>query len=113
MANFTTLLIHTCDIQSKSLNTQGYEQVESWSNLITSVPCRHQYDKGVKIRDTEIRDNIDDDIFFFNADQVDNVLRGRRIVENGVTYDIIKVKKCSDSIGLHHLEATAREVDHN
>ncbi len=109
--SFAKLLIHTCTIQSKSLNTSGYEKIKTWSDLFTNVPCRHDSDDGAKIQDAEMRTNTDDDIFFFNPGVA--VVRGHRIVQDGNTYDVIKVNKLYDAESLHHLEVKARIVDHN
>jgi len=109
MPSFSALLIHTCTIQAKTLNTSGYEQVESWANVATLVPCRHDFDGSLAISDTELRVNTDDDVFFFNADAV--ISRGNRIVIDAKNYDVIKVKKLYDSAALHHLEVVARAVD--
>ena len=107
--NFTTLLIHTCDIEEKSLSTSGYEKVKSWSTKASDVACRHDSDTSVKINDTELRENNDDDIFFFNPDA--DVVRGDRIVYDSQNYDVLKVNKVSDSSAVHHLEVRARLTD--
>jgi len=108
MPSFSALLIHTCDIQAKTLNTSGYEQVAAWANVAAGVSCRHDYDGSVSISDTELRENKDDDVFFFNADA--SVSEGNRIVHDGKTYDVIKVRKLYDSAVLHHLEVVGRFV---
>lgn len=59
--------------------------------------------------DDGVRVNLDDDVFFFNPDAI--VARGQRIVIEGKNFDVLKVKKMSDSKGVHHLEATARATD--
>lgn len=109
MPNFTNLLIHTCTIQAKVLNTSGYEKIKTWTNLATLVPCRHNSDTGAKIDDTEIRINTDDDVFFFNPDVA--IARDNRIVHDGKNYDVIKVNKLYNASVLHHLEVRARYID--
>lgn len=109
MPSFTALLIHTADIQAKTLNTSGYEQLPTWTNIATAVPCRHDYDSSVSISDAEMRVNTDDDIFFFNPEVV--IDRGNRIVSGGQTFDVINVNKLYNSTVLHHLEVTSRLVD--
>lgn len=108
--SFTSLLIHTCTIQTKTLNQSGYEKTAAWSNLATNVPCRHDSDNGARIEDTEVRVNTDDDIFFFLPNAT--IDRGYRIIESGKTYDVIKVNKLFDANALHHLEVRARLTDH-
>ena len=109
MSNFTSLLIQTCTIQAKSLATSGYEQVASWSNVATLVPCRFEMAQNVNIKDTDYRKNMNDDTFFFNPDVV--ISRGNRIVLDGANYDVININKCYDSTTLHHVEVIARFVD--
>lgn len=110
MANFTSLLISLCSIQEKSLSKQGYEQVEAWSDIATDVPTRKDRANSVKSTDTEMRENNDDDLFFFNPDV--NITRGNRINFDSDLYDVLKVNKVYDSQGVHHLEVIARFVDH-
>lgn len=109
--SFESLLIHTCDIQTKSLNQSGYEKVEAWANSATDVPCRKDSDNSARIEDTQIRINTDDDIFFFKPDVT--IARGNRIVFNGENYDVIKVNELYDAKALHHLEVRARITDHD
>lgn len=111
MASFTKLLIQSCTIEQKSLNQTGYEKTSSWSTKASAVPCRKD-SKNVTIADADraLRVNTDDDLFFFNPDAP--VIRGNRIVLEGVTYDVIDVDKKLDSKGVHHLEVTGRSVDH-
>lgn len=111
MADFTALLIHTCTIQSKTLQASGYEKTQVWGNIATDVPCRHDSDTGANITDGDLRVNTDDDIFFFNPGVT--IKRGNRIVEGGKNYDVIKVNKLYDASVLHHLEVRARYVDHD
>lgn len=107
--NFTSLLIETCTIQSKTLNTSNYEKIDTWTDVATDVPCRHE-DSGVKIQDSELRINTDDDLFFFNPDVT--ISRDNRIVYDGKNYSVIKVSKLRDSTTIHHLEVIARFTDH-
>ena len=104
-----SLLIQTCTIQSKSLAVSGYEQVPSWSNVATGVACRHEIPTNVSIRDSEYRKNTDDDLFFFAPATV--ISRGNRIILGSNTFDVINVSEVLDSVGVHHLEVTARAVD--
>jgi len=60
----------------------------------------------VRIADTELRENNDDDLFFFNADVT--IERGNRILLDGEYYDVIDVNKVHDATALHHLEVTGR-----
>lgn len=106
---FTNLLIHTCDIESKTFDTVSYEQVEQWTTLASNVPCRKSTDNGASIRDGVKRQNTDDDLFFFDADAL--IERGDRILFNSEYYDVLKVEKRYDSQGVHHLEARSRIVD--
>lgn len=110
MSNFTTLLIHSCTIQRSTLNLSGYEQTKSWSNLATSVPCRKDSNVGASRVDGDMRTNVDNEVFFFNPDAP--VLRGDRIIFDGITYDVVDVSKQYDSKALHHLEVEVLEVDH-
>ena len=107
--NFTKLLISVCNIQSKTLNTSGYEQIESWTTIGSDVPTRKDRANSVKFSDTEIRENNDDDMFFFNPDV--SIQRGNRIVFLGENYDVLKVNPSYDSGGVHHLEVVARFTD--
>ncbi len=107
--SFISLLIHRCDIQSKSASVSGYEKVDSWSSFATDVLCRHDSDTSPKIQDGVTRENNDDDIFFFPADTT--IARGNRILHEGLYYDVLKVNKLYDSEALHHLEVKARQVD--
>lgn len=109
--SFASLLIQTCTIQSKALSLSGYEKVEGWSDVATDVPTRKDRDNGASISDGEMRQNTDDDLFFFLPGVV--IARGNRILLDGDYYDVIKVNKLLDSVGLHHLEVKARFVDHD
>lgn len=107
---FTKLLIHTCNIQSKTLSTVGYEQAQSWTTIGTSIACRYNANTNVSINDADqMRINKDTDTFFFNPDVT--IERGNRIVYDGKNYDVIKVNKISDSRAVHHLEVDARHID--
>jgi hypothetical protein len=108
MPSFTSLLIHSCTIQGKTTALEGFEQVATWSNLYTSVPCRHDYERGVAVSGGGVRENRDDDVFFFNPDAV--IAEGNRIVHDGKNYDVLKVSKMYDSAALHHIEVTGRLV---
>jgi len=107
--SFSSLLISTCDIQAKSASLSGYEKVVSWADVATGVPCRHDSDNSPKIQDGVVRENSDDDVFFFEPDV--EIARGNRIVEDGLSFDVIKVNKSYDGSGVHHLEVRARQVD--
>ena len=107
--SFADFLIHTCNIQTLSFSASGYEKTKVWNTAYSDVACRHDSDNGAKINDTEIRVNMDDDLFFFDADTTIN--RGDRIVEDGLNYDVIKVNKLYGATSLHHLEVRARLVD--
>jgi len=111
MSNFTSLLIHFCSIQAKTLATSGYEKTKTWGDIATLVPCRKDANTSTSIVDGQVRTSTDDDIFFFNPDVT--IARGNRIVFDGDTYDVIKVNKCYDSVGLHHIEVLARIIDHD
>lgn len=111
MPSFSLLLISTCDIQVKARSLSGYEKVLAWTDLYTSVKTRKDSATSAKISDADMRLNTDDDIFFFNTDV--NIKRGHRIVFDGDNYDVIKVNKCYDAVGIHHLEVVARIVDHD
>ena len=110
MSNFTSLLIHLCSVQVKTLATSGYEKGKTWSDLATLVPCRKDANTSTNIVDGQLRTSTDDDIFFFNPEVV--IKRGNRIVFDSENYDVIKVNKCYDSVGLHHIEVLARIIDH-
>lgn len=110
MAEFTALLISRCDIQEKTLSTEGYESEETWENKETDVPTRKDSVDSASISDTEYRENKDDDLFFFNSDV--DIIRGNKIVFLGDDYDVIKVNKCFGATAVHHLEVVARLVDH-
>lgn len=107
--SFTSLLIHRCTIQGKTLSTSGYEKTASWSDLATDVPTRKDA-VPARILDADMRINSDDDMFFFNPSVV--IERGNRIVFDGDTYDVIDVNKMYDSKALHHLEVIGRNIDH-
>jgi hypothetical protein len=107
---FSSLLIHVCNIQAKTLNTTGYEQTASWTTTGTNIPCRYNANSGANINDADqVRINKDDDTFFFDPNV--NITRGNRIVYDGKNYDVIKVNKISDSQAVHHLEVEARHID--
>jgi len=108
LANF---LIQTCTIQAKSISLSGYENVETWSDILEDVPCRKDSDTAARIADTEVRVNTDDDIFFFNPGVT--IERGNRIILDGDYYDVIKVNKLLDATDIHHIEVRARLVDHD
>lgn len=109
--SFTRLLIHTCNIMSKTYSLVGYEKTNDWALLVASVPCRRDSDVGTRINDAGIRTNIDDDIFYFNPGVP--IHRGHRIVFDGMNFDVIKVNSVYDSQVLHHLEVVARLIDNN
>ena len=50
-------------------------------------------------------------LFIFNPEI--NIKRGNRIVFDSDNYDVIKVNKSYDSVGIHHLEVLARLIDHD
>lgn len=108
---FKALLILTCDILEKSLDRSGYEAIEYWSIHLPSVPCRHETKHSVKINDSNIRINTDDDLFFFASDV--DIKRGQRILLNDLSYDVVKVDKVLDSKEVHHIEVIGRLVDNN
>lgn len=113
MPNFTSLLIHSCQIQAKALTLVGFEQVESWSTVAT-VPCRHDYERSARISGGGIggvRENTDNDIFFLNSDAT--ISEGNRIVHDGKNYQVLTVSKMYDSSALHHLEVIARLTTHD
>lgn len=108
MPSFTSLLIHTALIQTKTLTLVGFEQTAGWS-AGTSYPCRHDYERSARVNGGGIgvsRENTDNDIFFFNPDAV--IAEGNRIVHDGKNYDVLTVSKMYDSGALHHLEVIAR-----
>ena len=107
--SLSSLLISLCTIQTKVLNTQGYEQIKTWSDSSVDVPCRKDRVNSPKISDGEMRENNDDDLFYLEPDVV--ISRGDRIIFDGDYYDVIKVNKSYDSKGVHHLEVTARQTD--
>ncbi len=109
--NFTSLLINTCDIQSKAMVLSGYEKTLTWSDIASDVPCRKGSSGGPAINDGLLRLNTDESIFYFNKDVV--IKRGNRIVFETENYDVVKVNKCQDAVGVHHLEVIARVIDHD
>lgn len=109
--SFASLLIQTCTIEAKSLTLSGYEKVEGWSVVASGVPCRKDSTNSAKIADTEMRQNTDDDLFFFMPGVT--ISRGNRILLSGDYYDVIKVNEVLDSVGVHHLEVTGRLTDHS
>lgn len=108
--SFSSLLIQSCAIQSKSTVQSGYEQSNSWADVSTGVPCRKD-SVPVKISDTGVRSNSDDDLFFFLPGVT--IERGNRIVLDGDNYDVIDVNKVYGRRAIHHLEVTARITDHD
>ncbi len=108
---FTGLLSSTCDIQTKALNTVGYEKVKTWTDAFTDVPCRKDSNNAPTVSDQKIRVNTDDDLFFFDPDVV--IRRGNRISFDGDFYDVIKVNKSYGASEVHHLEVVARLTDHD
>lgn len=107
--SFQSLLIHTCDIQAKTLNREGYEKREEWADIASDVACRHDSKNSVAIADGGIRVNTDDDLFFFEPTVT--IARGNRIVHDGEQYTVIKVNKLYAKASLHHLEVVARATD--
>lgn len=111
MPNFSSLLISLCNIQEKTLATVGYTTTPSWTTILTDIQTRKDSQTSASISDGQVRENTDDDIFFFNPDV--NIKRGNRILFDSDLYDVIKVNKVYDSVGVHHLEVVARYVDHD
>lgn len=111
MANFSVLLISLCNIQRKALALTGYTTAPVWSAHLSSVPCRKDSVTNSSISDGQIRENTDDDVFFFNPDI--DVKRGDRIIFSSENYDVIKVNQVYDSVGIHHLEVVARITDND
>lgn len=109
--SFNSLLINICDIQSKTMSLSGYEKTLQWANIASSVPCRKGSSGNPNIKDGLSRLNTDESIFYFMPDVT--IARGNRIVLDSENYDVVKVNKCQDSIGVHHIEAIARIVDHD
>jgi len=107
--SFSSLLIQTCTIQQKTISQVTYEKSVSWSNVATGVPCRKDAGQSVRIQDADYRSNTDDDVVFFSAGVT--IIRGNRLLLDGEYYDVIKVNKILDSVGVHHIEAIARIVD--
>lgn len=108
---FTNLLIQTCNIEEKTLSQNNYEQIASWSVKLSDIKCRKDSTNSPKIEDIDYRTNIDDDLFFFDADI--DIVRGNRIVLDNEYYDVVKVNKVYNDSELHHLEVVGRFVDHN
>lgn len=111
MNNFTSLLISLCDIQEKTLVTSGYTTTPAWNTVFTNIPTRKDSVTSTNIYDGQIRENTDDDIFFFTNDVI--IKRGNRVLFDSELFDVIKVNKVFDSDGVHHLEVVARYVDHD
>lgn len=107
--SFNSLLIQTCTIQQKTISQVTYEKSITWGNVALLVPCRKEVSPSIKISDTDFRSNTDDDLFFFKPDVV--IIRGNRIILDGENFDVIKVNKVLDAVGVHHIEAVARLVD--
>lgn len=111
MSNFTALLISLCNIQRKALVLSGYTTTPSWSAHLSNVPCRKDSVTNASISDGQLRENTDDDVFYFNPDV--DVKRGDRIVFSSENYDVIKVNQVFDSTAIHHLEVVARITDND
>lgn len=111
MSNFSVLLISLCNIQEKAMALSGYVTAPTWSTIFTNVPTRKDSVTNASISDGQVRENTDDDVFFFNPDVV--IKRGNRIVFLSENYDVIKVNQVYDSVGIHHLEVVARITDHD
>ncbi len=107
---FSELLISTCDIETKTLAQAGYEKTASWTVALSGVPTRKDRANGASISDGEKRLNTDDDLFFFEPTVV--IDRGDRISYEGGYYDVLRVNKLYDEEAIHHLEVTARYIDH-
>ena len=106
---FTDLLIQTCNIEGKTLSLDGYEQVKTWKTLSEDVPCRKDTPNNVRVQELGYQLNIDDDVFFFDADV--SIKKGNRILIDGEYYDVLKVNKSLDSTGVHHIEVIGRNLN--
>lgn len=107
---FDALLLETCTIQAKALVQSGYEKTEDWSDVVTDVPCRKNSTNSPRVEDSEKRLNVDDDMFFLQAGTP--VVRGNQIIYKGDTYDVLKVNELQSRRRIHHLQVTARNIDH-
>ncbi len=110
--SYAELLPSICDIQAKVLSTTGYEKTAGFESIATEVPTRKQSVNAQRIlvSDTQVRENIDDDIFFFNPDVT--ISRGNRIVFDSESYDVLKVTKVFGFSAVHHIEVITRITDH-
>lgn len=111
---FIDYLIETCDIKEKTItpiSVGSYEKVSVWSVKLSDVPTRKDISNAsTGSNSLKVSDTFNDDLFFFEASV--NVSRGDLIVYDSQEFDVINVNKVLDSVGVHHLEVTARRVDH-
>lgn len=107
--SYEDFLTQTCTIQGKSDTQDGYEQVTSWVDEKTGVPCRKDSSNSPDISDGTIRINSEDDLFFLKAGEP--VDRSKRLVFDGGSYDVLKVNEVYARNSVHHLEVVARLTD--
>ncbi len=111
------LLIHSCDIQRKSVTgvDGGGLPVTSWANLATSVSCRFEpLELTSTSREIHIGSQImiAEYIVYFVSSQ-DITEKDRLVVASGdfaATYSAELVRKGTDDVDLHHIEAFVRTV---
>ena len=106
------LFIHRCKIQTRTGTANDFgEQTYTWVDTYTGVLCRFSTPKG-SMRRLGSGEFVEDmPKLFLKSDQI--VAEINRIVGTSgfeETYEILKVNKKYDGIGVHHIECDLKKV---
>ena len=115
-ADFTGLLIHTCDIQRKNVTgTDAHGQrVFTWYDLETDVACRFEGRESLnRIRSIEVvdasRHTVGEVSCSFES-TLDLTEDDRIVRSDGRIYNVLLVTAAEDDSVIHHYEVSLDEV---
>lgn len=102
--SYTSLLNDSCVIQTRTVDTSGKTDTESW---VAQAPTRCRALKKVSRRQSspEGAMKVQYAVYVavnFALPNSSNVAKRDRIVHDGLTYDVIEVQKPRDRSGRHH-----------
>jgi len=106
------LLCHRCKIQTRSATPNDFgEKTYTYADTYTDVLCRFSTPKG-SMRRLDSGEFVEDmPKIFLKTDQI--IAETNRIVGTSGfedTYEILKLNKKYDTIGIHHIECDLKKV---
>lgn len=107
--SFDSLLRDRCTIQSRTVDTSGMTDTETFADAFTNVPCRKltksaaSFDANKAQYGTMIRTK-----FAFKASQ--SISIRQRIINQGRTYDVVEVIEAGDASSARHKVAVCEAV---